>query len=172
MLDDARDRIYLVGFMGAGKTTVGRELASALDLPFFDLDDLVESAEGMSIREIFGAHGEPYFRNRERDLLRTTALASRGVIATGGGTFTFRENIEIIQNAGTSVYLAASYTTLRDRIDGTSAERPMFHDEMALHRLYESRRTFYEEADIMIEVSHREAPASVSRRIVAALGSS
>ena len=63
-------KIYLVGFMGAGKTTIGRELASRLEAPFFDIDDLVEASEKMSVKDIFAAHGEPYFRKRERDLLR------------------------------------------------------------------------------------------------------
>ena len=65
-------KIYLVGFMGAGKTTIGRELASRVDTPFFDLDELIESAEKMSIKDLFAQRGEPYFRKRERDLLRST----------------------------------------------------------------------------------------------------
>ena len=102
--------IVLVGFMGAGKTTVGRELAARLDVPFFDLDDLVEAAEKMSIKEIFAQHGEPYFRKRERDILRSTRHLEHGVIATGGGTFTFDDNIQFIQSEGLSVYLAAPYS--------------------------------------------------------------
>ena len=109
-------KIYLVGFMGAGKTTVGRELAARLDVPFFDLDDLVEAAEKMSIKEIFAQHGEPYFRKRERDILRSTKHLERAVIATGGGTFTFDDNIQFIQSEGCSVYLSAPYSLLRARI--------------------------------------------------------
>ncbi|PYQ33578.1 MAG: shikimate kinase, partial [Acidobacteria bacterium] len=60
-------KIYVIGFMGAGKTTIGRELAARVDAPFFDLDELVESAEKMTIKDMFAQHGEPYFRKRERD---------------------------------------------------------------------------------------------------------
>nr|MDQ3280409.1 shikimate kinase [Acidobacteriota bacterium] len=102
-------KIYLVGFMGSGKTTVGRELAARIDAPFFDLDELIEAAEKMSIKEIFGHRGEAYFRKRERDLLRSTRNLDAGVIATGGGTFTFDENIQFIQSEGMSVYLSAPY---------------------------------------------------------------
>ncbi|HEX8153860.1 MAG TPA: shikimate kinase, partial [Thermoanaerobaculia bacterium] len=84
-------KIYLVGFMGAGKTTIGRELASRIDTPFFDLDELVEAAEKTTIKELFATQGEPYFRKRERDILRSTKHLESAVVATGGGTFTFDE---------------------------------------------------------------------------------
>src|ERR671926_244902 len=132
-------KIYLVGFMGAGKTTVGRELAARLDVPFFDLDDLVEAAEKTSIKDIFAQHGEPYFRKRERDILRSTRNLERAVIATGGGTFTFEDNIQFIQAEGFSVYLSAPYALLRMRIGDKAAERPLFRDDVATHELYNSR---------------------------------
>src|ERR687889_548307 len=100
-------KIYLVGFMGSGKTTVGRELAARIDAPFFDLDELVETAEKLSIREIFEQFGEPYFRKRERDILRSTKHLDAAVVATGGGTFTFDANIQFIQSEGVRVYLSA-----------------------------------------------------------------
>ena len=74
-------KIYLVGFMGSGKTTVGRELAARIDAPFFDLDELIEAADKMSIREMFAQKGEPYFRKRERDLLRSTRHLDSAVAA-------------------------------------------------------------------------------------------
>src|SRR5205085_2176545 len=129
-------KIYLVGFMGAGKTTVGRELAARLDVPFFDLDELVEAAEKSSIKEIFAQHGEPYFRKRERDILRSTRHLERAVVATGGGTFTFDDNIQFIQAEGISVYLAAPYSLLRARVGDKAAERPLFRDDDAAHELY------------------------------------
>src|SRR5918911_3541204 len=122
-------KIYLVGFMGAGKTTVGRELAARLDVPFFDLDDLVEAAEKSSIKDIFAQHGEPYFRKRERDILRATKYLDSAVIATGGGTFTFDENIQFIQSEGLSVYLSAPYALLRSRVKDKS-DRPLFRDDV------------------------------------------
>ncbi|HYI11659.1 MAG TPA: shikimate kinase [Thermoanaerobaculia bacterium] len=79
-------KIYLVGFMGSGKTTIGRERAARIDVSFFDLDELIESAEKMTIREMFAQKGEPYFRKRERDVLRSTRHLDSAVIATGSGT--------------------------------------------------------------------------------------
>ena len=153
-------KIYLVGFMGAGKTTVGRELAARLDVPFFDLDGLVEAAEKTSIKEIFGQHGEPYFRKRERDILRSTRYLDNAVIATGGGTFTFDENIQFIQSEGLSVYLSAPYALLRSRIGDKAAERPLFRDDMATHELYNSRIRYYRMSDVTLEIREEEtAPA-------------
>jgi len=159
-------KIYLVGFMGAGKTTIGRELASRIDAPFFDLDDLIESAEKTSIREIFAQQGEPYFRKRERDLLRSTKHLDAAVIATGGGTFTFDENIQFIQSEGLSVYIAAPYALLRGRIGDKAAERPLFRDDLATHELYANRIRFYRMADIAIEVREEETPAEIVERLL------
>jgi shikimate kinase len=149
-------KIYLIGFMGAGKTTVGGALADRLGVPFFDLDGLVESAE----------RGEPYFRKRERDLLRTTKWVERGVIATGGGTFTFDENIQFIKAEGLSIYLSAPFQLLRGRIGEKAAERPMFRDDRATHELYQQRLRFYRLADLALELREEESVRELVERIV------
>jgi len=159
-------KIYLIGFMGAGKTTIGRELASRLGCPFFDLDELVESAEKMSIKDIFAQQGEPYFRKRERDILRSTHYLDQAVIATGGGTFTFEENIQFIQAEGFSVFLAAPYTLLRSRIGEKAAERPMFRDDVAAHDLYNDRVRFYRMCDVTLEIREEETPIEIVERIL------
>jgi shikimate kinase len=159
-------KLYLVGFMGCGKTTVGRDLAARLDIPFFDLDELVEAAEKMSIKEIFGQHGEPHFRKRERDILRSTRYLESGVIATGGGTFTFEENIQFIQGEGLSIYLSAPFTLLRSRIGEKAAERPMFRDELATHELYKSRLKFYKSADVTLELKEEQTRSEVVERLL------
>ena len=159
-------KIYLVGFMGAGKTTVGCELAARLDVPFFDLDDLVEAAEKTTIKEIFSQHGEPYFRKRERDILRSTRYLDSAVVATGGGTFTFDENIQFIQSEGFSVFLSAPYALLRSRIGDKAAERPMFRDDVAAHELYNTRLRFYRMCDAIIEIREDESPLEIVERIL------
>ena len=159
-------KIYLVGFMGAGKSTVGAVLAEAIGAPFLDLDDLVEDSEKMSIRDIFAEQGEPYFRKRESDILALTAHMNSAVVATGGGTYTFRENIAMIDEVGISVYLSLPYSILRERISRSSAERPMFTDEMALHRLFNNRLEYYRRAAMSIDIREEETPRDVADRIL------
>ena len=159
-------KIYLVGFMGAGKTTVGRELAARVDAPFFDLDDLIQSAEKLSIKDIFAHHGEPYFRKRERDLLRSTRNLEFGIIATGGGTFTFDENIQFIQSEGISVFLSAPYALLRSRINDKAGERPLFRDDLSTHELYANRIKYYRMSDITTEIREDETPVEIVERLM------
>lgn len=159
-------KIYLVGFMGSGKTTIGRELAARIDAPFFDLDELIEAAEKMSIKELFAQRGEPYFRKRERDMLRSTKHLDAAVIATGGGTFTFDENIQFIQSEGLSVYLSAPYALLRTRVGDKAAHRPLFTDDIATHELYANRIRYYRMSDITIEVREEETPIEIVERLV------
>jgi shikimate kinase len=159
-------KIYIVGFMGAGKTTVGRELASRIEAPFFDLDELVEAAEELSIKDIFSTRGETYFRKRERDLLRSTKHLEHAVVATGGGTFTFDENIQFIQSEGLSVYLSAPYSLLRARVGDKAADRPLFRDDTAAHELYANRVRYYRMSDITIEIREEETPAEIVERLM------
>src|SRR3954468_7126762 len=159
-------KIYLVGFMGAGKTTVGRELSARIGAPFFDLDELIESAEKASIKEVFAQHGEPYFRKRERDVLRSTRHLEVAVVATGGGTFTFDENIQFIQSEGLSVYLSAPYTLLRRRINDTAGAGRLFRDDLSTHELYANRIKFYRMSDITIEVREDETPSEIVERLM------
>lgn len=158
-------KIYLVGFMGAGKTTIGRELSARLETPFFDLDELIESAEKMTIREVFATHGEAYFRKRERDLLRSTKHLELAVIATGGGTFTFDENIQFIQTEGLSVYLSAPYALLRARVS-TKGDRPLFRDDLSTHELYANRIRYYRMSDLTVEIREEETPAEIVERLL------
>src|SRR3954447_13472306 len=159
-------KIYLVGFMGAGKTTVGRELSARVGAPFFDLDELIESAEKSSIKDVFAAHGEAYFRKRERDVLRSTRHLESAIVATGGGTFTFDENIQFIQSEGLSVYLSAPYTLLRSRINDKAGERPLFRDDLSTHELYATRIKSYRMSYITIEVREDETPSEIVERLL------
>jgi shikimate kinase len=159
-------KIYLVGFMGAGKTTVGRELAARIDAPFFDLDELIVAAEKSSIKDIFLNRGEAYFRKRERDVLRSTHYLERAIIATGGGTFTFDENVQFIQQEGLSVYLSAPYALLRSRIDVKGMDRPMFRDDFATLELFTNRLRYYKMSDVTLEIREQETPLEIVERLV------
>jgi shikimate kinase len=159
-------KIYLVGFMGAGKTTIGRELAARVDAPFFDLDELIVASEKMSIKDLFDAHGEGYFRKRERDILRSTRNLEKAVIATGGGTFTFDENIQFIQSEGLSVYLSAPYGLLRTRMNGKADERPLARDDFATLELFTNRLRYYKMSDVTVEIREDETPLEITERLL------
>src|SRR5258708_1365165 len=152
--------------MGAGKTTIGGELGARVDAPFFDLDELMVASEKMSIKDLFDAHGEGYFRKRERDILRSTRNLEKAVIATGGGTFTFDENIQFIQSEGLSVYLSAPYALLRSRINDKAGGRPLFRDDLSTHEPYANRIKYYRRSDVTLEIREEETPAEIVERLL------
>lgn len=118
------NRIYLIGFMGSGKSTLGPMLAKSLDLDFVDLDDLIEEVEAMKISEIFERKGEQYFRNKEREILATTESYSNTVFATGGGLPCYNQNMKMIQKLGYSIYLELTPLQIFNRIKN-STNRPL-----------------------------------------------
>lgn len=158
-------KLYLTGFMGAGKTTVGTELARRLEVPFFDLDEIIQASEGKSIRQIFEEQGEPYFRKRERDVLRSTRYLEHGVIATGGGTFTFEDNIQFISAEGFSIFLSVPYSVLRARVGDKADDRPLFQNDVATHELFQHRLKFYKMADLTLEIHENEMIPEVVERL-------
>jgi shikimate kinase len=162
-------RIYLVGFMGAGKTTVGRALAERVRYPFIDLDEEIERIEGRSVKEIFHESGEGYFRRLEQDVLRSTRQLEQVVVSTGGGTFTVEENIACINGQGIAIHLAVPFATIVQRIGGKSATRPLFRDETAAYELFTRRIRHYRRADLSLEVSGDETTGQLVERILLAL---
>lgn len=119
------NRIYIVGFMGSGKSSQGKKLASKLKMPFYDLDKMMEEIEGCSISEIFAKRGESYFRELEADVLRSTILIPKGIIACGGGTPCFSNNLTWINSRGISVYFRLNPEMLFQRLYAKRSKRPL-----------------------------------------------
>ena len=161
----APGRIYLVGFMGSGKTTAGRILAERLAVPFVDLDLAFESMTGRTIRETFETHGEPWFRAREAELLRGTDSLPAAVVALGGGTFAFPDNRAFIKAHGLSVYLDVPFAVIAERLAGKTADRPLFPSEESARQLWETRLASYRMADRTLDVTRDMTAADVAGRI-------
>lgn len=163
--------IYLIGFMGAGKTTVGERLAEKLNLPFADLDDVIEKKTELSIPSIFEKHGENYFRELEKDTLRRISQYPGNVIATGGGIILSPENRNIMKETGIMVYLKWDFDILYQRIE-KSTHRPLLKgiDESQrfkfIDKMLKSRMPFYEQADIIIEGSERTSPDEIVKMLI------
>jgi len=146
----------LVGFMGSGKTTVGRLLAAQLAWHFLDLDQQIEEQAGLPVAEIFSRSGEPAFRDLEHEcLLRALGWATERnlplVLALGGGTFVQPRNVAALREAGgTMLWLDCPVDELLQRCV-MMADRPLFRDEASFRKLYEDRLPFYQQADHRIE---------------------
>jgi shikimate kinase len=146
------DKIYLVGFMAAGKTTVARRLASRLGWRAEDVDELIEARERATVAEIFAKHGEPYFRSVEREILRLIVPLRHAVVATGGGTFMDAESQQAINLDGTSVWLDVPLATVIARLP-TDGRRPLSADRAQMERLFAARQTGYARAHHRIDAT-------------------
>jgi shikimate kinase len=149
-------RIFLVGMPGSGKTTFGKKLAKHLDYQFLDLDELIAQKENRNITEIFEQSGELYFRQAEKEVLQNTFLLEKSLIATGGGTPCFADNMERINQAGVSVWLQAEPEILAERIIRGKSKRPMFAGKnktqilQILREKLTEREIFYRKARIFL----------------------
>lgn len=157
--------IYLLGFMGSGKSTVGALLAQELGWPFIDLDQTIEAGQGLTIREIFDRTGEGFFREIERAALTEASKSRPAVIALGGGTFVQKPNLEFIrETGGATVWLECSFEELQQRC-ATMDNRPLFRDSTSFRRLFEERLPFYRLAEYRVSTGGR-APAEVVKQIL------
>jgi len=165
--------IFLVGFMGAGKTAVGRSLARRLGWRFADLDRLVERRERRAIGEIFQNSGESGFRKAEtaalRELLAGPAPARPFVAALGGGTLVAKINRRLLAGTGKVVFLQAALNELRRRCRRAGALRPLLGDAENFARLYSARRKSYGTAHLTVETSGKK-PAEVAAEIAREFG--
>lgn len=143
--------IVLCGFMGAGKTVVGKELAKVMGRRFVDTDEMIEEETGISIPAIFAARGEDYFRELEFQICQKAAELKNAVISTGGGAMTFERNVEAIKKGSKVIFLDASFDVICTRV-GDGASRPLFKDRNNAKKLFDERREKYlAAADIVVD---------------------
>lgn len=150
-------RLYLLGFMGSGKSHIGRQLAERLQWQFLDLDDYLEEKEGTTITQIFKKQGEAKFRQLERDYLTRTGLLEKTVFATGGGCPCFYDNMEWMDVNGQTIYLKTPISILVDRLQAETAHRPLLaqksKEELAafIQQKLAERKFYYEQAQVIFE---------------------
>ncbi len=158
--------IFLTGFMGSGKTTVGRLLAERIGWQFSDLDQDIETAEQCSIAEIFARQGEPEFRRIETEALgwriKRVRAGAACVIALGGGTFAQPENRESIANHGVSVWLDCPFAIVERRVQKHS-HRPLAQDADILRKLYDERLASYREAAYRVSVAEEDTQQTIEQ---------
>lgn len=146
------DRIFLIGFMGSGKSTYGRALARAMGYDFTDMDQLIENTAEMSIPSIFREHGEAVFRKWEHDILLELCKRERLVISTGGGAPCHDGMMKIMKDNGITIYIQLPPEALRDRLLHSRTERPLIAGKSApellefIHNLLAEREYYYKQA--------------------------
>lgn len=153
--------LVMVGLMGCGKSTIGRRLAARLDIPFVDADDEIERSAQKSIPEIFADHGEAYFRDGERRVIRRLLLSGPQVLATGGGAYMNPETRATIRSSGIAIWLKAELPVLMRRVLKRD-NRPLLRvedPEVVMRQLMEARYPVYADADLTVE--SRDVPHEV-----------
>ena len=149
--------IFITGYMGAGKTILGKSLADKLNYRFCDLDELIEKTYGLTIETIFEKYGEAYFREIERESLISLFKDYETVIATGGGTACYLDNMDLMNKAGITVFLDTPVEKIIKRLAGQADHRPLFKNiepgnlPAFIHKHLESRRRYYDKASIRVE---------------------
>jgi shikimate kinase len=159
--------IVLTGFMGTGKTAVGRELARLLNMQLIDIDTKIEDAEKMTINEIFKQFGEPRFREIETEMIKKLSESKNRIISAGGGAVLKQENMSILTKSGIVVCLTATPETILRRT-GNSNDRPLLQVENPLEKIKELlnfRKPFYEKVDIMIDTEGK-TPLQIAEEII------
>ena len=162
--------IFLTGFMGAGKTTVGRILANKIGYRYCDADRVIETRIGKTVPEIFSAYGEEYFRDLEAETLGALVRKTKQVIATGGGAVVREENRESMKRGGVTVYLKAPVSVIWERVRH-SKTRPLLNVDEPLQsasELLRMRAPFYETADITVDTENltpEEAASEIMKKL-------
>ncbi len=167
MESSKRDNIILIGYMGSGKTTIGKKAARALNYSFCDTDEQIEIEEECSISELFLDKGEEYFRKKETDTLRKLlGETNRLVVATGGGIIMKKENVNILKRLGTVVYLKCSVDVLHNRLHGDT-KRPLLAEgslKEKIAMMLKEREPLYEAAaDVILETDGKSFYETICR---------
>jgi shikimate kinase len=160
------DNIALIGFMGAGKTSIGKLVAESLHFDFVDTDELIQASTGHTIADIFARDGESAFRQLERATIQQLSQRSKTVIATGGGLPTFGDNLEFLKTFALTVCLWADKEKIWDRVRHQS-HRPLLHDpdpQKKIAELLAARAPFYKQADVLVNTGLR-SPREVAQQI-------
>ena len=144
------DKLYLVGFMGAGKTTVARALGRRLGWRVEDLDELIEAREKSTVADLFAARGEPYFRAAEREILRRLVPVRHAVVATGGGTYADADNRALINADGVAIWLDLPLALAIERAP-SDGRRPLAGDRSQFEALYRARHAAYQQAHLRLD---------------------
>ena len=143
--------VYITGFMGSGKSTIGSLLAQQMECDFHDLDNLIEKEQKMTISEIFKSKGEAFFRELESRLLVQTSDLPPSVIALGGGAFSSCSNRDFVANVGIAVWLKIPFRLAEERCK-TFTDRPLAHDPRKFESLFYDREQYYQLANVQIAV--------------------
>ncbi|MEO0939735.1 MAG: shikimate kinase [Pseudomonadota bacterium] len=163
--------VVLVGMMGAGKTAVGRALAARLNVPFRDSDAEIEAAANMTVPEIFERDGEPFFRNREAEVIARLLAADPGVLSTGGGAFLAARNRETIAAQGVSVWLDADLELLWSRVRHKDT-RPLLRTadpKATLAAIFSDRTPLYAQASLRVAASAELSIEDMAERVIETL---
>ncbi|MEJ6982130.1 shikimate kinase [Pedobacter sp. P351] len=150
-------KIFLIGFMGSGKSTLGKKLALKLGYTFIDIDKVIENQINMSISEYFQKNGEDSFRELESSILKTLELPENTIIATGGGAPCFYDNLQWMNENGTTIYLSLSPNALAKRLESATEQRPVLQNlkgdklEQFIAEKLQLREKFYTQAEVIVK---------------------
>jgi shikimate kinase len=165
--------VYLTGFMGAGKSTIGPILANTLGWDFFDLDKEIENNTGLKIKDIFASSGEDHFRDIEENLLKNLSAGNQLIISLGGGTISAKENFSFIKGNGILIYLKSEISSIFKRLKN-KRDRPILLSQSGegisesefferISELYNHRKKFYDKADFVLNTDKISIGGSVDR---------
>lgn len=165
-------KIFLIGYMGAGKTTIGLELSEKLGYDFIDTDEYIEKLYKSSINEIFSTYGETKFREMETEVIKQVSKLNNVVISTGGGTPCFNNNIKLMKESGVVIFLNPDLDELTYRLNLVKSTRPLLKDKSSvemsgfIEEMLEKRMPFYNQAHYITDGNLETGADDILKKIV------